>query len=220
MKLKLRRRDIILIAAFWLIGLALLGLVFYFAVFQSAPPTPSPDQIYPQATFTVVHTQVTAKSLLPQTESQIAMWQQDARLYTVSATWQKTELDTAGAPTIWTYRFYSPGQKRLYFVTVDPDGRVTGTSHGERIYHPPQPIPIENWAVDSSQALNLWLNHGGSAMLTAIPGIQVVAQLQVNSPDAPTAWTVAGYDQLSKHFHTVFINAATGEVLEIKTSLY
>ena len=220
MKLKLRRRDIILIVIFWVIGMALLGLVFYFAVFQNASSSPPPDRIFPQATFTLTPVQVTAKSQLSLTEQQIALWQPDARLFTMSATWDKADINTIGQPVSWTYRFYSPGIKRLYFVTVSPEGHVTGTSHSERVYHPPQPIPPDKWQIDSPEALNIWLNHGGAGMLNAIPGIQIVAQLQLSSPDAPLNWIVAGYDPLSKHYHTVFINAQNGEVIEIKTSLY
>ncbi len=200
--------------------MALLGLVFYFAVFQNASPAPPSDRIFPQATFTLTSVQATARSQFPFTEDQIALWQPDAQLFTLSATWQKADINTIGAPVEWTYRFYSPGIKRLYFVTVSPEGHVMGTSHSERVYHPPQPIPVDRWQIDSSEALNIWLNHGGAGMLNAIPGIQVVAQLQLASPDAPPSWTIAGYDSLSKHYHTVFINAQNGEVIEIKTSLY
>lgn len=220
MKFKLQRRDILLITGFWLIGCAVLGVFFYYAVFfNQTPPSVPDDLIIPQATYTVVHTQVTAKSLQELTKNQIALWQKDAQLYSVTATWQKAELEQVGQPTAWTYRFFSPGQKRLYFVTANPDGHVIGTSHTERLYNLPYPIPLQDWAVDSPKAINLWLNHGGAAMLTAMPGIQVVIQLQSDGPDSALTWMVAGYDKISKNYHTVFINATTNEVIKIESSL-
>jgi len=220
MKFKLRRRDIILIAGFWLVGCALLAAVAYYAIQLQQPPTPPPEGvIVPQATFTVVHTQVTAKSMQTLTPDTLALWADDAQFYTVAATWDGADLAEVGQPTIWTYRYYSPGQKRLFFITVSPQGNITPTSHGERVYHPPQPIPMEDWVVDSPEAVNIWLNYGGAAMLAALPGIQVVAQLHVPEPGKPLTWTVAGYDPLTNHYHTVFIEAKTGNVLNIVSSL-
>ena len=221
MNLNLSRRDILLILGFWLVSCVLLGLIFYYVTILIQPPPPLvQERVYiPQATFTVQHTQNTAKSMQQAIDAQIALWQTDAQLYSIAATWDKTDLGLVGQPTAWTYRFYSPGQKRLYFVTANPDGEVTGTSHSERVYNAPNPIPIENWQVDSSEAINMWLNYGGATMLTAIPGIQVVTQLQVRTPGAPLTWTVSGFDRISKHYHTVFIDAKTKEVIKIESSL-
>lgn len=219
MKLKLRRHEIILIAAFWLVGCALLGVVAYLVIYQT-PAGPTPNSITaPQATYTLTHTQVTAKSMYPATESILLQWADDAQLYTITATWPKTELNLVGESAAWTYRYYSPGQKRLFFVTVNPDGTVTGTSHGERVYTPPQPVPVEAWQIDSSTAINVWLNYGGAAMLAAMPGTQVVIQLQAGAPDGPLTWTIAGFDRLTRQYHTVFVNAQTGEVIKITSSL-
>ncbi len=219
MKFNLRRRDIILIVGFWLVGCALLSVIFYFVVFPSAPSPPKNRVIAPQATYTLAYTQVTAKSMQPATQSKLAQWATDAKLFAVAATWDKTQLEAVGQPTTWTYRYYSPSQRRFYFVTVNPNGEVTGTSHGERIYNAPQRISVEDWKVDSSEAVNTWLNYGGAAMLSAMPGIQVVAQLQISEPTAPLTWAVAGYDRISKHYHTVFIDARTGKVTQIVSSL-
>lgn len=222
MKFKLRRRDLFLILAFWLIGAILVGGVVYFVVMQPQQPTTTlaiAPQIRPQATVTVIHTQITAKSLQPGTVNQVASWEEDAQLISIAATWEKTDMNQVGQPTSWTYRFYSPSQRRLYFATARGDGQVTGTSHSERIHTPPYTIPLDKWQMDSPEAINTWLNYGGAVMLTAIPGIQVVAQLQINTPEEPLTWTVAGYDPITKNYHTVFINAETKEVTNIESSL-
>jgi len=226
MKFKLQRRDIILILGFWLIGCALLGIVGYFILYPdiTAPTTIPQAQatqavIVPQATVTVTHFEFTAKGAQPLTQEKLSQWEKDAHLIAVVSTWEKTSLDSVGQATAWTYRYYSPSQKRLFFITVSPDGSVMGTSHGERIYNAPYSIPAEMWSIDSPQALNIWLNYGGEAMLSALKDIQVVAQLEVPNPDAPLQWVVAGYDPDSQNYHTVFINAQSAKVEKIVSSL-
>ena len=219
MKFKLSRRDLILITAFWLVGCALMAVVLYFAVLQPTTQPVSPGGGVPQATFTLVAGEQTARNLQAAAQAQVTRWQADAQLFTVAATWEQADLSRLAEPATWTYRFYSPALRRFYFVTVQPDGEATGISHSERVRTPPPVINPDAWQVDSPQALNIWLNRGGAAMLQAIPGIQVVAQLQASSPNNSLMWAVAGYDKISKNYHTVFINARTGEVISIETSL-
>ena len=221
MKFKLRRSDIILILGFWFIGCALLGTVGYFILSPSFTPQPTADKtiIAPQATVTVTFTQVTAKSMQAAAQPKLSQWATDAQLFAVTATWETATLNSVGEPTYWTYRYYSPSHKRFFFITVGADGSVMGTIHGEHIYHAPYPLPVADWRVDSPEALNIWLNYGGAALITATPNIQVVAQLQVSEPNAPPLWTVAGYNKNTKMYHTVFINAHTGKVTKITSSL-
>lgn len=222
MKLKLRRSDIILILGFWIIGCALLGTVGYFILYPGIAPPPAPPGktiIAPQATVTVVFTQVTAKTMQSAAQAKLSQWAADAQLFAVTATWENAALDSVGEPTFWTYRYYSPSRKRFFFITVGADGSVMGTTHGERIYDAPYPIPADDWVVDSPAAVNTWLNYGGIALVSAAPNLQVVAQLQVNEPNAPLQWTVAGYDKTTKMYHTVFIDARSGKVTKITSSL-
>ena len=220
MRLRLRRREIILIGSFWLAGCALLTIVIYFGVLQSQAQ-PLPDKaFFPQATFTMVHTQMTARSAQQVAFDQAQkLWEADAQLMAIRSTWEETELNAVGQPSAWTYRFYSPGARQMFFVTVTPEGEVIGTLHSERIYTPPPAIPLEDWSLDSPEALNLWLNYGGATMLAAMPGLQVVAQLKVNSADAPLTWTIAGYDRVSQNYLSVFIDAHSKEILQIESSL-
>jgi hypothetical protein len=220
MRLKLRRRELILIASFWLAGCALLGAVFYFGVLQSPSTASTANILRPQATFTVVYNQVTARSSQEVAFAQARdLWQEDAQLMAVMSTWESTNLESVGQPTTWTYRFYSPSTRRLFFVTVTPEGELIGTLHGERLYNAPQPIPLEDWAMDSPEALSAWLNYGGATMLAAMPGIQVVAQLQVRSQDSPLTWTIAGYDRVSQNYHSIFIDAKNKKVMRVESSL-
>lgn len=218
MKLNLRPRDYILIASFWLVGCTLLTVVVYFGVWQTRPGPE--DAFRPQATFTVAYNEVTAQSAQLQALQQAqSIWSEDAELQAVVSTWDKTALNEVGKPSDWTYRFYSPSQRRMFFVTITPQGEVIGTLHGERIYTRPPLVSIEDWIVDSPEAISLWLNHGGATMLGAMPGIQIVAQLQVNNEESPLTWTVVGYDRISQNYHSIFIDAKNSEILQIESSL-
>jgi hypothetical protein len=222
MRFKLKRSDIIILLAGWLfVCLAGLGFLYLYMQRQSAGPLPkdatqpSPE---PQATYTVEYTSHTARELFAAARDRAAAWQADVQPVSVTATWEKTAINLVGQPTIWTFRFYSPGLRRYYFVTVQADGQTDGIAHGEQIRKAPRLLALDLWAVDSPQAINLWLNHGGSQMLLSAPGIQVVAQLSMpNTADQLPTWTVAGYDSRDDGYHTVFINAQSGQVLQVKS---
>jgi len=220
MKLGLSRREISILLVGWLfVCLGLVGVLYWFVQRGSsdslAVSTPS---VGPQATYTVEFTGQTAKDLLPLAQNQATFWQADAQLVSVTARWEKAALKVVGQPTTWTFRFYSPGLRRYYFVTVQAEGQVAGVSHGELVRRAPALLVLDQWVVDSPEAINLWLNYGGIQMLTEMPGIQVVAQLSTpNTPGSSPTWTVAGYDSASDSYHTVFINAQSGEVLKVKS---
>jgi len=220
MRLNLKRRDFIIIGSFWLIGCALLAVVVYFSLRQNQPQGETAKQLRPQATFTVVYNEVTARSHQELAFAQAReTWREDAQLMAVMSTWEQTELNELGRPTSWTYRFYSPSARRMFFVTVTPEGELIGTLHGEHMYNEPEIIPTADWTMDSPEAISTWLNYGGATMLAAMPGIQVVAQLQTRSPDSPLTWTIAGYDRVSQNYHSIFINAQSKEVLDIESSI-
>jgi hypothetical protein len=223
MRFKLKRRDVIILLAGWLFAcLAILGFLYLYVQRQSAggplPGDVARPSLEPQATYTVEYTSHTARELFAAARDRAAAWQADAQPVAVTATWNKTAVNLVGQPTIWTFRFYSPGLSRYYFVTVQADGQADGISHGERVRKAPRLLALDRWAVDSPQAINLWLNHGGSQMLLSTPGIQVVAQLSMpNTPGQVPTWTVAAYDSRDDRYHTVFINAQSGQVLQVKS---
>ena len=219
MKFNLQRRDYLLIGGFWLVGCLLLTMVVYYGIFQSRR-TESTTVLRPQATFTVVFNQVTAQASKEMAwQHARTQWREDAELLAVTSTWGKTELNMVGQPTAWTYRFYSPAARRMFFVTITPEGEIIGTLHTERLYKEPELIALEAWQMDSPEALSAWLNYGGATMLAAMPGIQVVAQLQMPDQESPLTWTIAGYDRASQNYHSIFINANSREVIDVKSSL-
>jgi len=210
--MKLRAREILLLIFGWvIIALMLVGLVlFYRTRYSGAADAPGPIP-----THTVIFTQVTARSLYPVAEELALTWQPDAKLASMTATWPETTGDLVGEPTDWVFRFYSPSQAHYYIVTVQPDGRAQGIEHARRVDLPPPVVPIEDWRVDSVEALAAWLDHGGGAMLGARPGIEVSAQLNVPTEGGDPTWTVVGFDIEIDDFLTLMIHGGSGEVLRM-----
>ena len=220
MKLGLSRREIRVLLVAWLfVCLALVGVVYWFVQRGSSGPDQAANRRpVPQATVTIGFTSLTARQLYPVARDRAILWQADAQLDDATANWENTAINLVGQPTTWTFRFYSPTLQRFYFVTVQAGGQVDGVSHGQPARRSPQLLALDRWSVDSPEAINLWLNYGGSQMLTSVPGIQVVAQLSTaNTSDPIPTWMVAGYNRENDNYHTVIINATSGEVVEVKS---
>ena len=209
--MRLRVRDILLLFTGWLFVAVALGAMFVLLRSRGAASTDLPR---PAPTYTVVFTQVTARSLYPTAEGLALAWQPDAQLASLTATWRGTAINLVGQPTEWVFRFYSPSWRHYYFVTIAPDGQARGIEHARQVDLPPPLIPVEVWQVDSVEALSTWLDYGGGAMLGAKPGIEVSTQLNVPGEGGDPAWAVVGYDTQYDDYLTVMIHAASGEVLQ------
>jgi hypothetical protein len=209
--MSMRARDILLLFVGWVfVAVVLIALVLVFRS-RISEPTGGPK---PAPTYTVVYTQVTARSLHPTAEGLARAWQPDAQLVSLTATWRGTAVNLVGQPTEWVYRFYSPSQRHYYFVTVTPDGQVQGIEHARKVDLTPPVVPVEAWSVDSVEALATWLDYGGGAMLGARPGIEVSAQLNVPTEGGEPTWAVVGFDTVSNDYLTVMIHADSGQVLQ------
>ena len=209
--MKLRARDVLLLMVGWLF--VAVALVALWVVLRSRSPqaTGAPTRV---PTYTVVFTQVTARSLYPGAEGLARAWQPDAQLASATGAWRGTAINLVGQPSDWVFRFYSPARQHYYFVSVRPDGQAQGIEHARQVDLAPPLIPVEAWRVDSVQALATWLDYGGGAMLGGKPGIEVSAQLNVPSPVGDPVWAVVGYDMQSNDYLTVMVHAESCAVLQ------
>ena len=210
--MKLRTREILLLVVGWVfVAVVLVALVVAFRSRISGPAGAS----RPVPTYTVTFTQATARSLYPATENLALAWQPDAQLVSLTANWRNTAINLVGQPTDWVFRFYSPSWRHYYFVTVGPDGQSQGIEHARKVDLPPPVVPLDAWRVDSAEALATWLDYGGGAMLSARPGIEVSAQLNVPTEGGDLTWAVVGYEPQSGDYLTVMIRADSGEVVQV-----
>jgi hypothetical protein len=167
----------------------------------------------PQPTHTVTYVQVTGLSQYQPAQAAAQVWAEDAQLAGANATWPKIlTKEQIGEPTTWTYRFYSPAKKRLFFVTVEPDGRTEAIEHAIEVTLPPRPLATDGWATDSSAALAIWLDYGGEKMLRNNPGLELLIQLRSVSNNPNPVWMVVGLNNQTQQTHAVLIDANQGIV--------
>ena len=211
--MRLNRRDMLLLVGIWgCVALLLVGAIVALRSTQGVPPpagaptaTPRPVPIY-----TPVAAEQTARKQYALAEAAAVGWRADARLVSCRGSWEQTAINLVGRPVDWMYRFYSPQSKRLYFVVVTPDGRLTTLQHVRQINQPPPVVPVDGWQLDSPAALADWLNAGGGPFLGSHPGGTVTAQLSVRSQGAQPEWTVVGYDSKTDETLAATVEAVSG----------
>jgi hypothetical protein len=152
-----------------------------------------------------------ARSLYLRADQAARSWQADARLVSATASWSFAQVDDLSGAVDWTFQFYSPETHQLYVVSV-----------GEELVAPitdmlsPYELPvvsIEDWRVDSHQALGTWLTEGGAAFLKGSSVVDVSASLR-HSQQQRLEWSVVGVVRDSQTFHLVRVDASSGQVVE------
>lgn len=173
--------------------------------------TPTPG---PQPTHTVTFVQITGLSQFALAAAAAQKWSSDAQLVSVSASWpQLMSQDQLGSPVEWTYRFYSPGQARLFNIKVQPDKQVESFEHLVKITLPPPSLDQAAWTIDSPAALAIWLDYGGADMIRTNPGAEVLIQLRHLNNYPEPVWMVIGSDPRTQQIRTVVIDAKEGRVI-------
>ena len=212
--MRLHRRDILLLLVIWG-GVAVLvgGAILVLRGAQTPPPAavPPPATRTPALSYAPVVAEQTARKMVALAETAARGWRADAQLVSCRGSWEQTAVNLVGRPIEWSYRFYSPQSRRLYFVVVAPDGRLDAIQHVRQIDRPPPALSLESWQMDSPATLANWLNAGGGEFLGSHPGSTVTAQLSVRSAGAEPEWTVAGYERNTDGTFVAVVNALDGE---------
>ena len=138
-------------------------------------------------------------------------WQGDAQLSSATASWSFAQVDDLSGAAEWTFQFYSPGTHQLYVVSVGEE-LVSPITNMLSPYELPV-VSIEDWRVDSHQALGTWLTEGGAAFLAAYSVVDVSARLR-HSQEGRLEWSVVGVVRDSQTLHLVRVDASSGQVLE------
>lgn len=212
--MRLKRRDLTILLVAWLVvAVGILTAMILLWPFGELS-TPGQAAVAPTVapTYTVEFSQVTARSLYPQAEAAARAWQADAELAGVATNWAQTAVNLVGNPTTWTFRFYSPLQRRLFLVSVTPDGQVTGVPHFQTQTSPPAVIDVAAWQIDAPDAVAAWLDNGGGSFLGQHPGVEVLAQLSADETrGGQPLWTVVGLGETPDEYWVVLVDANTGQ---------
>jgi hypothetical protein len=209
----MRRRDLVILLVAW--AVVAIGLFAAVILLLRGPrgiqaiPT-GVQTVVP--TYTVEYVEVTARQLYQLAEADAKGWQPDVEPAGASAVWPQTAVNLVGNPVEWQFRFYSPSRNYLYFVSVTPDGQVRGDPHFRSESRPPATFSVEDWQVDSVQAVAGWLDSGGGGFLGQNPGVQVVAQLGLDPASERLTWSVAGLNDTGEKYWVATIDATGGQV--------
>jgi hypothetical protein len=153
----------------------------------------------------------TAMELYPQIEETARVWQSDAQLIGVVATWTRpTEADLLTKQPNWAFYFHSLAAGQTYLVTADESG--TRGAPDNTTAFAPEPIALSAWKVDSAEALVTFLEHGGRKFMT--DQFVTTAQLRLSASLSPgkVVWMVAGLSSTRRTAMSVVIDASTGAV--------
>jgi hypothetical protein len=152
-----------------------------------------------------------ARSFYPRAEQAAKSWKQDAGLVSASASWPFVRLDHFSVPVDWTFQFFSPSTQRIYVVNVN-ETQVSLIRESLAPYPLPT-ISMGDWQLDSHEALNAWLNHGGGGLLDRYPVVDVSVRLRQGAGDS-LEWVVVGAVRDDPTIQMARIRAVDGAVLE------
>jgi hypothetical protein len=157
----------------------------------------------------------TALELYPQAEEQARAWQEDAQLIGAVASWVRPS-DT-GLLTVqptWAFYFHSGETDGVYLVTADESGMqgAPDTTSGFE----PVPIPLEEWRVDSSEALVTFLDRGGRDFMRDQFVTTAQARLSASLTPGKVVWMVAALSSTRRTAMSVVIDATTGAVDSVR----
>lgn len=207
------RREILVLLAIWLVGCSLVAaLMGVFYLYGQRPPPGGPPPA-PNQPVTIVFEGGTAKTAYLAALKQAQGWHSPLELVSLSASWPNASLDSLGQAETWDFSFFSGEHERLYFVVVATDKLVVGRPHPFKLKRPPRLVNPAEWAVDSDQALSIWLNNGGGAFVQTFPENQVEILLRRDNNSNKPIWNIIGVTPDQSQLLYMTIDAMTGAIL-------
>ncbi len=211
----------------WILGILLVVLLVAVigisALLWLRPSAPElPEGLPPTAVSdlrpapTSVYEEKTAKIALATAQRGIQDWHNDAVLLEATATWPQgvTEETLRIGEANWAYTFYSAGSNAVALVTVRGD-EATRISESAYALDAP-PADVGSWNMDSQEALGLFLNEGGGQFLQD-EGISTMI-MKLSAASGQMEWFLSLFANGSGRSFTMFINATTGDVLEVEAT--
>ena len=151
-----------------------------------------------------------ARTVFSIAQQEALRWQEDAQLSSARIVWD--DLGPGGVLLCdrWSFDFYSPAQQQMAVIRV-----TDGTAERLRTALLPNRLPIlplDQWQVDSTQALQAWWERGGSDFVGKHTHVSISLKLRVQPGGTRPVWSVAGS---SSGQHLVAqLDARDGTVLE------
>jgi hypothetical protein len=183
-------------------------VVFGILLFKLRVPESS-STVSPPPAF-LLEEQAQARTAFPVAQQEAQRWQQDAQLAAVGIV-----LDDLGPGGVlkrdrWTFQFYSPSKQQMAVIRVS-DGEAQQLRTGLL----PNRLPVlslDQWQVDSGQALQTWWTQGGGSFVQGHPHVSISLKLRPEPGGTRPVWTVAG--SASDRHWTVQLDSGDGKVVQ------
>lgn len=141
-------------------------------------------------------------------------WASDATLVLATSNW--ANLDTAKVAentNEWLYHFYSKTKSRKLFITIEADLSVQKQEQAVGPNAVSPVISLDNWLIDSSQALNAWYASEKAFFTSHHQDFELAIQLRSIKNHTNPIWMVVGLDKNSQKTHSIMIDATNGQTL-------
>ena len=200
-----------------LIVLLVLGIGAMVALFLMQPETPvTVSQAPPAPAPTLSFRGETALRAYVLVRDQVQVWQPDAQLAHVTATWPEgSRRDALLQGPAWEFAFYSPAAAtaaRFTVVGEEVDLRV------EQTVGQPLSLPaISGWQVDSDAAVRQMLEAGGDDFLQRAGATTMTASLRPDEENARFVWFISLYGPYSNRVFNTTIDAAAGDIIAMES---
>jgi hypothetical protein len=170
------------------------------------------DDIAPTSVFegrTATDAYLTAKS-------RAMTWKEDAMLYSASATWSQgaDQQEMLGGVTGWGFTFYSSVASSIALFSVVGD-EATLVTEGN-VAQQQQPLNASEWKLDSQDALQRFLEEGGTSFMEAEGVIILTMLLTSNSESSGIEWRVSLFATQTQKTLTMRIDATSGVILDVQ----
>jgi hypothetical protein len=188
--------------------LALFGiLLLRLQVPEAAPTAPPPSFL--------LEDQARALNALPVAQQEAMRWQPDAQLSSAEIIWDDLGPGGLLKRDRWTFQFYSPSQQHMALIWVR-DNQAQLLQEGLVVDRLPA-LPLDQWQIDSPEALSGWWKRGGAKFVRTHSQSQVSISLKIRMATDPAdstrpVWIIAG--SASGEHWIVQLDAQDGSVLE------
>jgi len=194
----------------WVVVIGLLSFIlaiFGILLFQLQVPemsaTPAPPAF-------LLEEEARARAVYPIAQQEALRWREDAQLSSAGVVWDDLGPGGILKRDRWTFEFYSPSQRRMAIIRV-----VDGEAERLRTALLPNSLPalpLDQWQVDSTQALQIWWEQGGGDFIQRHTRVSISLKLRVEPQGTRLLWIVAGSS--SGQHSVVQIDGGDGTVLQ------
>lgn len=141
-------------------------------------------------------------------------WQADAKLVAASATWPlaTTLAQIESGRENWLFTFYSPASGLAATISV-----VDGTAAVSESHLVEQPLTLldaSGWKLDTNEAIAVFNVNGGADFFQNQQDITF--SMQLSTAGERMEWLIAAVSGSSGHSLTLWVDATSGEVLDIQ----